>query len=250
MRVQIARHHNGIGDWWLVLAALRWLRAQHPDVELVIDFRNAPRIVQEAYAASDLIYDDARENDARPDIAIPHLVYPIKSSEPYMSGIARVLGDAVGRHIEPNLADLPFQNLKRVSPLARALAMVGHGKGVKRGGKEWGRDNFTALAEEFILQGFEIRQVGGPRDFVIPKLGVAHYLGCSFAALAGVLLSARAFVGLENGLMVLAGFLRVPMVTIYDGAPGADRVSFEQHLKIREPVSPGEALERITAWLG
>lgn len=248
MRVQIARHHNGIGDWLFCLAALRWLRSQHPDVELIIDFRNAPRVVQEAFAASDLVYEDARETTARADVSIPHLVYPMKSNEPYMTGIARGLSEAVARRIEPDNTDLPFRQLQRVSPLARVLSMVGHGKGVRRGGKEWGRENFAELAEEFVAHGFEIRQVGGPRDFVIP--GVAHYLGCSFVALAGILLSARAFVGLENGLMVLAGFLRVPMVTIYDGAPGADRVAFEQHLKIREPVSPSEALERITTWLG
>lgn len=248
MRVRVARHHNGIGDWLFCLAALRWLRSQHPDVELIIDFRNAPRVVQEAFGASDLLYDDARESSLRPDVAIDHLVYPIKSTEPYMAGIARVLGDAVGRHIEPDYKDLPFHGIRNGAGALNILSMVGHGKGVKRGGKEWGRENFAALAGQLAGDGFEIWQVGGPRDFALP--GAVNHLGCSFMALIGLLVSARAFIGLENGLMVLAGFLRVPMVTIYDGAPGADRVDFEHHLKIREPVSPSEALERITTWLG
>lgn len=247
MRVAIARHHNGIGDWLFCLATLRWLRTQHPDVELIIDFRNAPRIVQEAFGASDLIYEDVRLATDRADVSIPHLVYEFRSREPYLHGLARALGDAIGRHIEPDRNDLPFAHVQRVNPRPKMLTTVGHGKGIKRGGKEWGRQNFVELAAQLGDAGFEIHQLGGPRDFEIP--GVAHHLGCTFPALAGLLVSARAFIGLENGLMVLAGFLRVPMVTIYDGAPGADRVDFDHHLKIREAISPIAALERITQWL-
>ena len=230
----------------MMLAALRWLRAQHPDVELIIDFRNAPRVVQEAFIASDLLFEDARTCTARPDVALEHVVYPLHGRDPYMHGLARALGDAIGRNIEPDRDDLPFGMLPRAP--ASALAMAGHGKGVTRGGKEWGFENFTALAVQLADRGFQLRQVGGPRDHALP--GVAQHLGCSFSALVGLLLSARAFIGVENGLMVLAGFLRVPVVTIYDGAPGAERVDFDQHLKIRERVSPLEALERIESWLG
>lgn len=247
MRLQIARHHNGVGDWIMVLAALRWLRKQHPDVELVIDFRNAPHIVQEAFAASDLIFEDARTCTDRPDVSIGHLVYPLRGAEPYMTGIARMLSDVTGRRIEPDRNDLPFAKIARPVPDARAFSIVGHGKGITRGGKEWGRENFTALSVLLLELGYELRQVGGARDFPLP--GAAHCLGGTFAAAASLLLSTRAFIGIENGLMVLAGFLRMPLVTIYDGAPGAERIDFDRHLKITPHASPRAVLNEITQWL-
>lgn len=247
MRLQIARHHNGVGDWAMVLAALRWLRKQHPDVDLIIDFRNAPHIVQEAFAASDLIFQDARTCTDRPDVSIGHLVYPLRGVEPYMTGIARMVSEVTGRQVVPDRNDLPFAKIERPASDSRAFSIVGHGKGITRGGKEWGKENFVVLSQLLLELGYELRQVGGARDFPLP--GATHCLGGTFAAAAAALMSTHAFIGIENGLMVLAGFLRVPLVTIYDGAAGADRIDFDQHLKIAEHASPRSVLNQITQWL-
>lgn len=132
------------------------------------------------------------------------------------------------------------------------VAMVAHGKTTERGGREWGWQNWAALADE-LARHVPVVQVGKITDRPL-RAACGRYLGRRFLDVARVLCGARYYVGPENGIAVLAGFLGVPHAVVYDGyqtdPPLArqDRLDFARELKIVERLEVLEVLERLHTW--
>jgi hypothetical protein len=124
--------------------------------------------------------------------------------------------------------------------------MIGHGKRRIRDGKEWGFENFAALACQLLDTGHEVIQIGADNDWRLPRAS-AHVMGASANEVLSVLMGARVFIGIENGMMVLCGYLGVPQITIYNGHGYPTRVDFEKQLKITSEMDPDGVMEAVDA---
>lgn len=236
------------------------VQRQRPDLELFVDFsmphRGAtlPPLVRQAYEASDLVYtqlDEGRRKQLEPNRRPPEpyletadsLVYRAWPPDCYIESTVLHLNTQTGLGIEYEPGVYPDFRIRH-SPGGRYVVMIGHGKRRERHRKEWGYANLVELAQRIQAQGYDVIQVGAAWDQRIP--GCARYvLGEKFGTLAHVLCNARAYVGLENGVMVLAGFLGVPQVTIYDGSPGVPRTDFPGQTKIAERLEPAEVFPLV-----
>lgn len=249
------RPFNGIGDWLFCLAVLKFVNRQRPDVACYVDYRSVieyrvgrrfmlPPIVPELYADSDVIYSVGSGPDGsmatRDD-----LIYRKWPPNLYIESVVHHLNDQtdLGIRYEPGVYPV-FRSAQ--ASQGDYVVMVGHGKSRLRAGKEWGLRNFTELAERLAGAGIRVVQIGGAHDS--PVTG-ERYLGASASTVLRLLSGARAFVGIENGMMVLAGYLRMPQVTIYDGASHPTRVNFDRQLKLTQRIEPAEAADRIQRFL-
>ncbi len=252
--VTLMRRFNGIGDWLFCLAVLKFVNRQRPDVDCFVDFRSVPPdrgkrfmlqpIVSELYADSDVIYSPGRGPDGtlatRDD-----LVYRKWPPDNYIESTVHHLNDQTGFDIRYEPGVYPtFRSAQ--AERGDYVVMVGHGKSRIRTGKEWGIENFRELAYMLSARGIRVVQVGSAYDGDVAD---ERYLGASGSKVVELLSGARAYVGLENGIMVLAGYLGVPQVTIYDGHSNPTRINFAKQMKMVRRVEPPEAAERVTAFL-
>lgn len=248
--VVLTRPYNGIGDWLFCLAVLKLVNRQRPDVPLYVDFSQAhppvPRLVPEAFELSDVVYTRGRPGGAA-RVTRDSLVYRKYPPANYIESTLHHLNDQTGLDVKFEPGVYPDFGIKW-EPGGKYVVMIAHGKRRERHRKEWGYANLDALATRLVAAGYRVIQIGGAGD---RKLRAAsdHYLGRPFIEVAPVLANARAYVGLENGIAVLAGFLGVPELVIYDGHSWPDRLEFERLAKIPERIEVPAAAERVLQWL-
>lgn len=249
--VVIWRPYNGIGDWLFCLAVAKLLNRQRPDVELFVDFNlgNAyklPDLVPQAFACSDVVYHTGRPASAA-RVTRDSLVYRAFPPENYIESTVLHLNDQTGVGIRYERHVFPDFGVRHTGD-GDYVVMIAHGKRRERHRKEWGVANLSALARRLADAGLRVVQIGASTDRRL-EAADGHVLGAHFSTVADVLAGARAYVGLENGIAVLAGYLGVPQVTIYDGHSHPCRLDFERHLKIAERIEPPAAATRVLAWL-
>lgn len=233
--VSLTREFAGIGDWLMALAVLKLLNRQHPDVEAYVSFETPrepmPELVPQAFAASDVRYRVGAPK--WPCRRTGHLVYT-RGPKPFIEDMAGAFTRRTGI---PLTYEPVYPTFRRTVPPGQGyIVMVSQGKRGKDIGKEWGVQNFAALAEILAVD-HEIVQIGGKYDSPL-RAASRCYLGQPFDTVASVLTGARLFIGLEDGLTVLAGYLGVSQLTLYCGAGSPDRLTFERQTKLRERVPP------------
>lgn len=250
----LTRPWDGIGDWLFALAVLKFVNRQRPDVALHVDFsaRRAraglPPLVRQLYDQSDVAFTPT-PGPPGGMVTADSLVYRAYPPANYIESTVLHLNAQTGLGIryEPGVYPV-FRAAATVAQRGDYVVMVSQGKRRDRFRKEWGYANFHALALRLSRLGVPVVQLGKPSDAHLT--GVRHrVLGAHAGDVVRLLSGARAFVGIENGLMVLAGYLGVPQVTIYDGAPNVDRTNFAGQAKIAARIEPPEAAAVISKWL-
>jgi hypothetical protein len=250
----LTRPWDGIGDWLFSLAVLKFVQRQRPEVGLFVDFRalraraGLPPLVRQLYDESDVRFTHGicpREGMVTHDSLVYRKYPPVL----YLESTVAHLNDQTGLGIryEPGVFPV-FRSAASVTQRGDYVVMVSQGKRRDRYRKEWGYANFAALALMLARAGVTLVQLGRSGDGHLPGVR-SRVMGEHASSVVRLLAGARAFVGIENGLMVLAGYLGVPQVTIYDGAPNADRVDFAGQAKITGRTEPPEAAAAIKNWL-
>lgn len=250
----LQRHWDGIGDWLFCLAVLKLVNRQRPNVSVHVDFSASraraglPPIVRHLYEDSDVTW--------RPGIGTPptmitrdSLVYRKWPPDLYLESTVEHLNDQTGLGIRYEHGVYPkFRSARPAAEVGDHVCIIGQGKRRDRSGKEWGYLNFLALARDLNRRGVTLVQIGRASDAQLQ--GVARkVLGGHGTDVVRTLSTARAFIGIENGLMVLAGFLGVPQVTIYDGHSNPTRCDFAGQAKLTKKIEAPEAGDRIFHWL-
>lgn len=248
----VHRRYQGFGDWLFALAVCKMVNRQRPDVELVVHHRLRNGLPAQAWRVSDVRYRSARPS-RRDFCDVYELIYRKWPPNGYIESTVANWNDLTPWPIEYEPGVYPeFRNTPPRSNGGFAL-MVGHSKMTERGNREWGHVNWRALATD-LSRTMPVIQVGAARDLHLPNVS-ARYLGDTFVQLVRLMRSCRFYCGPENGLTVLAGYLGVPQVTMYDGHQvdppfnRAERLDFADHLKIERPVEPPEAYEEVMTWL-
>lgn len=232
MRVLLRRRHDGIGDWLFMLACIKHYNEQQSGVQFYVDFEIAernragaklPPIIREAFECSDVTwYWPEQARDRGFDVVIPHVVYK-QDERPYVESMLAQLVIATGKDVEyrpelvprfvyPELEDRP----------ATYVAIAPRGK-KETAFKDWPIRCFDELSNALIERNVDVVQLGA---FENPRLTRAarQYLGCSFDTVAGAIAGARMFIGIENGIAVLASWLGTPTVVLYQsGSTNHDR---------------------------
>jgi ADP-heptose:LPS heptosyltransferase len=225
MNVLIRRRSDGIGDWLFLLACIKHYNKQRPGVRFYVDFELPQRervnvelspLVLDAFKNSDVVWYEPVPGQHY-DATLQHVVYQQRSDVPYVESMLAQLVSATGmdvaydpeclpKFIYPELADRPRKYIATVSKGKAATAF-----------KDWGRSRFDELASQFLACGYDIAQLGLTGD---PRLASAtsRWFGCSFDTVCGLLAGARLFVGLENGISVLASWLGTPTIVVYGSA--------------------------------
>ena len=248
MKVLVRRDYNGIGDWLMALACLKMLNRQRPDVEAYVQFETKtrlPHIVPQAFA----------ESDVRLTVGVPtgeyklahNLVYRKWPPDSYLESMVHNLNDLCGLDVRYEHGVYPrFSGADRWD--GGYVALISQGKRIARGGKEWGFANFTQLARH-LKRHARVVQIGSRFDKPIPSAD-QRFLGSPFREMARALAGASVFVGIENGMMVLAGFLGVPQVTVYDGWAMGVRSDYPVQTKLLSRVEPDQVAETVIKQLG
>jgi hypothetical protein len=249
-RVWVHRPYQGLGDWLFVLAVFKLANQQRPDVELWATHRLPHGFPAQAFHCSDVVWKSGRP--PAPFAEAADLIYRKWPPDNYIESTVHNLNDLTGLAIEYKRGVYPtFRGAERKP--GDYVVMIGHGKKRERGGWEWGHRNFDQLAH-VLARRYQIVQIGAAGDHPLVDAKVRMF-GARFRNVAAMLAGAKAFVGIENGLTVLAGYLGVPQVTFYDGYqldepyPRPRRLDFDGQEKIQERIEPPEAAERVMAWL-
>lgn len=250
----LTRPWDGIGDWLFCLAVLKYVNRQRPEIPVFVEFAahrsraGLPPLVRQLYEDSDVTWTASTGAPAGTLATRDSLVYRARPPESYLASTVEHLNQQTGLGVryEPGV----FPAFRGASPARGGyVCLIGQGKRRDRIGKEWGFVNFSGLARDLRHRGVELVQVGRASDPHLPGVS-RRFLGGSGRDLVRLLSGARAFVGIENGIMVLAGFLGVPQVTIYDGyVLNATRTDFPGQAKLLERIEPPEAGARIFSWL-
>jgi ADP-heptose:LPS heptosyltransferase len=224
MKVLFRRHGDGIGDWFLMLQALKHINRQHPDIECFIDFdlkpiggraRYLPHLVRDAFAASDVAWKTLSMGKPEHgfDLEIPHVVYGRhRKDATYLEGMLEQLAEALDRELVCDPELVPEFRFDRETPWAERayFAFQPQSKSETRW-KEWGMSRFEELGARIHDElGLGVVQLGASDDHYLMGFPCDRFLGAPFSIVAAVLKGAIGFVGLENGIAVLASLLRVP----------------------------------------
>ncbi len=250
--ITIWRPFNGIGDWLMALACVKYVNRQRPDVQVFVDWQNVkvgklPPLIPQLFLCSDAKFIPGRGPVTDP-LTTDSLVYRKWPPDSFIESMVCHLNEQTGLGIRYEPGVHPYFGARH-DPRGNYIAMIGHGK--KRGariGKDWGFENFSMLAELLRARGFDVVQIGAPLDQQIPA-ATDRLLGCDAKEVVKTLAGARAFVGIENGITVLAGFIGVPQFTVYDGHGCPTRMDFEAQIKILERIEPYDVCERVSAAL-
>lgn len=227
---------------------------QRPDLKVWVDFRASrvraglPPLVRQLYDESDLSYHAGMGPPGTMTTA-DSLVYRKFPPDSYIESTVCHLNDQTGLGIryEPGIYPT-FRSASRAPKRRDYVVMVSQGKRRDRYRKEWGTANFVTLARKLAASGVHLVQLGRASDAHLPGAR-SRMLGAHATDVVALLAGARAFVGVENGLMVLAGYLGTPQVTIYDGASNPCRCDFAGQAKITRRIEPPEAAAEISNWL-
>lgn len=242
MKITITRPFNGIGDWLFALGCIKYVNRQRPDVSVHVDFskaRGLPAIVPELFRLSDARYIEGCP--AGSIVTHDSLVYRKRPPELFLASTLQHLNDQTGLAVEYEHGVYPSFGVR---PESRGyVVMIGHGKRRVMAGKEWGFENLSALGAMLLDSGLEVIQIGGDNDWRLPRAN-DHVMGASAEELLEVLAGARLFIGIENGLMVLCGYLGVPQITVYNGHAYPTRVDFDRQTKVTQKVD-AEAVANI-----
>ena len=225
MNVLLKRRNDGVGDWLFMLACIKHYNRAHPWMHFYVDFEVAarenvesplPPIIRELYEQSDVTWY-VPELD-RYDVVVPHVVYRMHDERTYIESMLAQLVTLTGRDVKYDPELVPRFIYPELEQRPRNyVALVSRGKRTTSF-KDWPRSRFEELGDALRADGFEIMQIGREGD---PRLassrGTPAAIDCSLDTVAGALAGARLFVGLENGLAVLASWLGTPTIVIYQG---------------------------------
>ena len=250
----LSRPWDGIGDWLFCLAVLKYVNRQRPDVECFVDFRalrvraGLPPFVQQVFEDSDVRFSHG-VGPAGTMVTADSLVYRKWPPDLYLESTVHHLNDQTGLDIKYEHGVYPrFRSGRARANGDGYVVMIGQGKRRERFRKEWGFANFSALAAHLARAGVTVIQIGKASDSRLPT-AKKQVMGAHARDVVGILSGARAFIGIENGMMVLAGYLGVPQITIYDGASHPVRTNFDGQAKLVDRIEPREAAERTIQWL-
>ena len=247
LKITITRPFNGIGDWLFALGCIKYVNRQRPDVEVFVDFKRArhlPLLVPGLFELSDAVYKSGAPADSIE--TRDSLVYRKRPPELFLESTLLHLSDQTGIPLRYEHGVYPSFKVK--SQPENYVVMIGHGKRRLEAGKEWGFENFSALAAKLLDMGVEVVQLGGDNDWRFPRAN-AYLMGARAEKVLRLLAGAKLFVGIENGLMVLSGYLGIPQVTVYNGNAYPTRVDFENQTKVTRRVTPDEVAEIVRAKL-
>lgn len=251
-RTFLHRRYEGFGDWLFALAVARMVNRQQPRVQLHVKHRVSDGLQAQAWKCSDVKWIPSKPRDSYVDVY--ELIYRKWPPNNYIESTVANWNDLVPAHpieYEHNIFPI-FCNGRRWHGHGNYAVMIGHSKTTARGGREWGFNNWDALCRE-LSRKIEIIQVGHQGSRLLRSVR-AHKLGRRFPELVDILCGAKFFIGSENGLTVLCGYLGVPQVTIYDGHQieephnRCSRTEFSNQHKIARRIEPAEALEEIMTW--
>lgn len=233
MRVLLRRRGDGVGDWLFMLACIKHY-ARDPRVEFYVDFEvparenvesPLPPIIRELYEQSDVswyIHEHAPEDY---DVVIPHVVYKRGDKRTYVESMLAQIITATGidtpyrpelfpRFVYPEIGRLPWAAVGRPDP--KYIALVSAGKRTTAF-KDWSRGATDEVGAKLAaVANVDIAHIGRSGD---PRLSCSHwrFFDCSLDTVAGLLAGARLFIGLENGMSVLASWLGTPTIVLYQG---------------------------------
>lgn len=248
MRVLVRRHGDGIGDWLLLLQALKNVNVQRPDVELVVDFhlpplgRNARELsplVRRAFECSDVKWTPYRaEAMSEFDVTIDHVVYERLGYESYVGGMVRDLSERTtldlvcDEDLVPVYSPQPFQ----ASILGRYAALVSQGK-AETGYKNWGVERFEYVGQRLAAaRGCDLVQVGAAGDYLLQGAKYVRFLGVPFDALVTALQQSNVVVCVENCIAVLAAQLHKRTACIYTRDINVGRLKAPTFVPFLEPA--------------
>jgi hypothetical protein len=235
VKLLLRRHGDGIGDWFLMLQAMKHVNVQHPGVELYVDFTLEPRgrrkprdlspLVREAFEASDVRWKPITSG-VLGCVTVPHLVYGRTEARPYAEGMVAALAEAASLELVYDVRCRPCFTLPEMECFP--YFALGTQSKPDNAFKNWGIENFQRLSRRIVVElGHRVIQVGARDEYRLTGFAVGARLGGSFATVASLIGQARAFIGLENGLAVLANFLGVPHFIAYPSGRGFGRLDGE-----------------------
>jgi len=252
-RAFLHRRYQGFGDWLFALAVAKMVNRQHPNVRIHAVHRATTGLQAQAWRHSDVRWTPSKPQ--QPYTEVFELIYRKWPPNDYIESSVANWNDLTPWPLEYEPGLFPaFCGGKRWHGRGDYGVMVGHGKMTERGGREWGYPNWNTICTDLTKRVGPMVQIGHSVARPLRHARTRH-LGRSFPEVVDILCGARFYLGPENGIMVLAGYLGVPQITIYDGHQVEEphnrcgRSSFDNHLKVAQRIEPPEALEEIAAWL-
>jgi hypothetical protein len=240
VNVLLRRNGDGIGDWLLMLQAIKNINRQLPELDVYVDFElkpvgRRPRIlsplVRRAFEISDVRWMPARYEsvdlgaDAPQIPVVPHVVYERLGYEDYVAGMLRCIGNVIGHELELDPGCLPVYTPAPFRPgfHTHYAAIVAHGK-AETAIKNWGVDRFELVAEHLLKRtGCELAQIGDVGDYLLQGAPYKRFLGQPLDTLIAVLNGSSIVICLENAIAVLATQLQRRTVCIYASAEHGER---------------------------
>ena len=228
MRVLLRRRGDGVGDWLFMLACIKHY-ARDPRIEFYVDFEvparenvesPLPPIIRELYEHSDVTWYIHEHAPEEYDLVIPHVVYKRGDKRTYVESMLAQIITATGIDTPYRPELFPRFVYPELEPKQERdyVVMVSKGK-TSTAFKDWPRSRSEELAGAIARSGYNVVHLGRTGD---PRLAAAtgRYFGCSLDTVAGLLAGARLFIGLENGMSVLASWLGCPTIVLYQGGSG------------------------------
>jgi hypothetical protein len=247
MNLLIHRDASGIGDWVMAASVIKMLNRQFPQLQIDVAKNKTTAFITELFDNFDIdfkwvdVYTRSEKLGYR--YRSGHLVYGTDYKTKNQHFIAGMV-DRLNQNTKLNLKYEPevlatFKNKPVTTPHTgqRYCVMPSIGKSKSHVGKEWGYHNFLELSS-LVAPEIDIIQIGSLGDPLLPG-AKTYYLGASADVVHSLLIGAKFFVGLVNGLCCLAGQHGVKSYILYQGPERPCHAHFpNQHPIETKHVSP------------
>lgn len=230
-RILLARKHHGIGDWILMMSLIRQINRQYPELEVHIDMNGTPLWFAQLPIYMDVVAVMTCNTKAVNYKCIwDHVVYRnfTTHSDHLLLSIMREFNSRTGLKLDTSmftgkdpistehLASYrgPYPYSARALPQPYVLMpSVGAGGGRRNPEKEWGAENFQALADILRERGVNVVQIGREGD---PVLNTNLYrFECTLPEMHSLVIHSAAVVSLENALSHWSGHHAKRTYTLY-----------------------------------
>jgi len=215
-------------------SVIKMLNFQYPNIEVHFSTYASTEFIRSAMGSTDVAFkwvdvDPFTGPLSEYQYVTGHMIYsPTQKVRGlhFIHGMVETFNKNTGLELayQPEVFAKTVRDKRVPTPLQPYVVMPATGRVVQSSwaGKEWGVDNFQELAN-LLSEHYAIVQVGSDGD---PDLECAtvRYKGCSAEEVSYLLRGSALYVGIVNGLCVLAGQNNVKAYVVYCG--GAESPKF------------------------
>ncbi len=228
-RIILKMKFRAVGDTLLLSTMAREIKRKEPDMYVITEtrlpelFRNNPNIDENRgwhiYSNKNTVkswYDiqkDQRE----------HVIFDLLSSLPYDFDPSQV---NIGVDIFLSQAEIAVYNTLKQRP---SISIMSSGKTSFSPNREWGEDNFQAVADYFNKD-FQIAQIGSLTDPLLD--GAIDFRGKNLRETAVIISNSRLFIGQEGGFMHLANGVKKRSVIIFGGYLRPSVTGYQENINL------------------